>query len=84
MYITTFHPISDSFTEYDRELIHKYNEIIKKTAEQSGVYVYDINDYIIRKYPDFVKLGANKYTDKMKADIAVQIAEAIISFGAAK
>ena len=81
IYMTTQPPLPGTKGECS-SLQSAFNKAAKSVADTNDAYTYDLEDYVRRKYPDFMKSEEKTYTKEMLNTLGIQLGEALISFGA--
>jgi hypothetical protein len=83
LYIVTLPPVPTGSVEGgDAKLPPLFNEAAKKSADSYDVYLFDMYDFINRKYPAWQQGASQRFPEEMKRALGRQLAEALISFGA--
>ncbi len=83
LYLATLPPFPDTKNSNNLIMLQSsLNEKAKEIAAKNNVYTYDLDNYIHRKYPQFIQSGTKVYSKEMLNILGIQLGEALISFGA--
>jgi hypothetical protein len=82
LYIVTLPPVPQNVKGYHNDLPTILNAAAKETVDKNDVYTYDLDSYILRKYPEYLQSGNVVFPEEMNRNIGKQLGEALISFGA--